>query len=199
MHPQGNARHPQSDNRTLTAVSQTFGDPTGTAAVPPDDNRYAVSCGMRCDVANGQQCQPLVEPADGSGAVVNDPPREGALAANLANGILFKARVCCCRPGGSIAATAGAPSVLVSYDPRSTRRNYNCWKRCTLAGQFLAIRWEGCCGQGHAPGGGQRPGRRPVTPPGNRILQTGQLPALVPGHAPGYNPQTGLPVRAGGA
>jgi hypothetical protein len=53
-------------------VSQTFGDPTGTAAVPSDDNQYAVSCGMRCDVANGQQGQPLVEPADGSGAVVND-------------------------------------------------------------------------------------------------------------------------------
>jgi hypothetical protein len=53
---------------------------------------------MRCDVTNGQQGQPLVELADGSGAVVNDPPREGALAANLANGIFFEARVCFCRP-----------------------------------------------------------------------------------------------------
>ena len=70
----------------------------------------------------------------------NDPPREGALAANLANGIFFKARVCCCRPGGSIAAKAGAPSVLVSYDPRSTRRNDNTLKGGKLAGQFLTIR-----------------------------------------------------------
>jgi hypothetical protein len=58
-----------------------------------------------------------------------------------ANGILFlKGRVCFCRPDGSSAAEAGAPSVLVSYDYRSTRRNYNCLKSCRLAGQFLAIR-----------------------------------------------------------
>jgi hypothetical protein len=54
-------------------VSQTFGDPTGTAAVPPDDNQYAVSCRMRCDVANGRQGRPLVEPADGSGAAFGLP------------------------------------------------------------------------------------------------------------------------------
>jgi hypothetical protein len=58
-----------------------------------------------------------------------------------ANGIFFvKGRVCFCRPDSSIAAEAGAPSVLVSYDPRSTRRNYNSLKRCKLAGQFLSIR-----------------------------------------------------------
>jgi hypothetical protein len=58
-----------------------------------------------------------------------------------ADGIFFlKGRVCFGRPDGSIAAEAGAPSVLVSYDPRSTRRNYNCLKRCKLAGQFLTIR-----------------------------------------------------------
>ena len=58
-----------------------------------------------------------------------------------ANGIFFlKGRVCFCRPDGSTAPDAGAPSVLVSYDPRSTRRNYNALKRCKLAGQFLTIR-----------------------------------------------------------
>jgi ParB family chromosome partitioning protein len=58
-----------------------------------------------------------------------------------ANGILFlKGRVCFCRPDGQIATEAGAPSVLVSYDARSTRRNYNALKRCKLAGQFLSIR-----------------------------------------------------------
>jgi ParB family chromosome partitioning protein len=58
-----------------------------------------------------------------------------------ANGFFFlKGRVSFCRPDGSIAAEAGAPSVLVSYDPRSTRRNYNSLKRCQLAGQFLTIR-----------------------------------------------------------
>ena len=58
-----------------------------------------------------------------------------------ASGIFFvKGRVCFCRPDGSIAAEAGAPSVLVSYDPRSTRRNYNSLKRSKLAGQFLSIR-----------------------------------------------------------
>jgi hypothetical protein len=58
-----------------------------------------------------------------------------------ANGIFFlKGRVCFCRPDGSAAAEAGAPSVLVSYDPGSTRRNHNCLKRCKLDGQFLPIR-----------------------------------------------------------
>lgn len=58
-----------------------------------------------------------------------------------ANGIYFlKGRICFCRPDGTTAPDAGAPSVLVSYDPRSTRRNYNSLKRCKLAGQFLTIR-----------------------------------------------------------
>ena len=58
-----------------------------------------------------------------------------------ANGIFFlKGRVYFCRPDGSVGADAGAPSVLVSYDPRSTRRNYNTLKSCNLAGQFLTIR-----------------------------------------------------------
>jgi hypothetical protein len=58
-----------------------------------------------------------------------------------ANAIFFlKGRVCFCRPDGSIAAEAGAPSVLVSYDPRPTRRNYNSLKGCKLAGQFLTTR-----------------------------------------------------------
>jgi hypothetical protein len=59
-----------------------------------------------------------------------------------ANGIFFlKGRVCFCRPDGSIAAEAAeAPSALVSYDPRPTRRSYNFLKRCKLAGQFLTIR-----------------------------------------------------------
>jgi hypothetical protein len=60
----------------------------------------------------------------------------------VANGIFFfRGRVCFCRADGKPAAeVAGAPSVLVSYDPRSTRRNYNCLKRCKLAGHFLTIR-----------------------------------------------------------
>jgi ParB family chromosome partitioning protein len=58
-----------------------------------------------------------------------------------ANGIFFlKGRVSFCRPDGSVEADAGAPSVLVSYDPRSTRRNFGTLKRCKLAGQFLSIR-----------------------------------------------------------
>lgn len=58
-----------------------------------------------------------------------------------ANGIFFlKGRICFRRPDGTAAADAGAPSVLVSYDPRATRRNYDRLKRCKLAGQFLAIR-----------------------------------------------------------
>lgn len=58
-----------------------------------------------------------------------------------ANGIFFlKGRVSFCRPDGSVGADAGAPSVLVSYDPRSTRRNFDALKHCKLAGQFLTIR-----------------------------------------------------------
>jgi ParB family chromosome partitioning protein len=58
-----------------------------------------------------------------------------------ANGILFlKGRLSFCRPDGTTAPGAVAPSVLVSYDPRSTRRNYDSLKRCKLAGQFLTIR-----------------------------------------------------------
>jgi hypothetical protein len=58
-----------------------------------------------------------------------------------ANGIFFfKGRVPFCRPDGTAAAVAGAPSVLVSYDVRGSRRNYAALKNCELAGRFLTIR-----------------------------------------------------------
>jgi DNA N-6-adenine-methyltransferase (Dam) len=58
-----------------------------------------------------------------------------------ANGIFFlKGRISFCTPDGSTAATeAGAPSVLVSYDPTSTSHNYHSLKCCKLPGQFLTI------------------------------------------------------------
>jgi hypothetical protein len=60
---------------------------------------------------------------------------------NRANGILFlKGRVSFCRPDGSIAAEPPAPSVLLSYDRSTSRRNYRALQRCKLAGQFLTIR-----------------------------------------------------------
>ena len=62
-------------------------------------------------------------------------------ARSRANGIFFlKGWVCFCRPDGSTAGEAGAPSVLVNYDHRSTRHNHNALKRCKLAGQFLTIK-----------------------------------------------------------
>jgi hypothetical protein len=58
-----------------------------------------------------------------------------------ANGIFFlKGRVCFCRPDGTTAPEAGAPSVLVSYDAGASRRNHSCLKTCGLEGKFLTIR-----------------------------------------------------------
>jgi ParB family chromosome partitioning protein len=58
-----------------------------------------------------------------------------------ANGIFFlKGRVSFCRPDGSVGADAGAPSVLVSYDPKGTRFNQSILRRCRLNGKFLEIK-----------------------------------------------------------
>jgi len=58
-----------------------------------------------------------------------------------ANGIFFlKGRVYFCRPDGSVGADAGAPSVLVSYDPKGTRFNQNVLRHCQLKGKFLEIK-----------------------------------------------------------
>lgn len=58
-----------------------------------------------------------------------------------ANGILFlKGRIPFIKQDGTDSGPAGAPSVLLSYDRRSRRRNFNCLKRCNLEGQFLEIR-----------------------------------------------------------
>jgi len=57
-----------------------------------------------------------------------------------ANGIFFlKGRVYFCRPDGIVGADAGAPSVLVSYDPKGTRFNQTALRRCKLQGKFLEI------------------------------------------------------------
>jgi hypothetical protein len=58
-----------------------------------------------------------------------------------ANGILFlKGRISFCRPDGSRGADAGAPSVLVSYDPTGARFNQTVLRRCKLKGKFLEIK-----------------------------------------------------------
>lgn len=60
---------------------------------------------------------------------------------NKANGIFFlKGRVYFHRLDGSVAADAGAPSVLVSYDPKRARFNQNVLRGCKLKGKFLEIR-----------------------------------------------------------
>ena len=58
-----------------------------------------------------------------------------------ANGIYFlKGRVAFCLPGGAQSGEAGAPSVLISYDPPGSRRNYEALRACDLGGHFLRIR-----------------------------------------------------------
>jgi hypothetical protein len=58
-----------------------------------------------------------------------------------ANGIFFlKGRLSFGKPDNTSDGPATAPSVLISYDPGATRHNYDCLKRCKLAGKFLTIR-----------------------------------------------------------
>lgn len=58
-----------------------------------------------------------------------------------ANGILFlKGRLSFGRPDNSCDGQAGAPSVLVSYDPKGPRFNQGVLRGCKLKGKFLEIK-----------------------------------------------------------
>ncbi len=58
-----------------------------------------------------------------------------------ASGIFFlKGRLSFGSPDNSSDGQAGAPSVLISYDPMGSRFNQNVLRRCTLKGKFLEIK-----------------------------------------------------------
>lgn len=58
-----------------------------------------------------------------------------------ASGIFFlKGRLSFGSPDNSSDGQAGAPSVLISYDPKGSRFNQNVLRRCKLKGKFLEIK-----------------------------------------------------------
>ena len=58
-----------------------------------------------------------------------------------ASGVFFlKGRVSFIKPGNSADGQAGAPSVLISYDPEGSRFNQGVLRTCGLKGKFLEIK-----------------------------------------------------------